>query len=103
MDEGIKYSLSQHLGENRKRLRNSEASKADIREKINASRDEGGWRKLEEVLPQDEACDSVGIRRILQALLFEGVGPKTRAKHLFEVEATPFEYMRGGRRVVRRS
>ena len=44
---------------------------------------------------QYKVYDSVVIRRVLRALLFEGVEPKTRAKHIYEGGATGFEYMRG--------
>ena len=87
--------LEQHE-QNQKRVRGRDELKSEVRERIRDRHSDNAWSRLDEVARTGNHFSGLGTRRILQSLLFEGVGPKNRMKHVEAAAKDGFEYMAGG-------
>ena len=81
-DEDMKTAVTQLHGTARFRLADREEAKEEIQERIKQRRSAAGWQGLDEVTRQDRVYSSVGQRRILQNILFDGTGPEVRQRHV---------------------
>ena len=98
-DWETKVGAEKLQAENLERVAGRRELKATIRDGIDKRRSEGGWKRLNELASKDKCIGrnlSVGRRRVLHQVMFEGVTPGMRRRSVQKAAAVGFEYMKGG-------